>query len=147
MGFPLSWTSSTSERELGSSTFVHLPLSSWPLGRVVTALPEITRNLGDLTVFSHEREANLGEKERKVREELQIPIMPNLLDVFQFAQKTSFPRLWRFVMKTMTIMPTSVACEQSFSYFKRTRHINMGDETAKFFLMARLSHYDYDYNL
>ena len=109
--------------------------------------PEITKNWGDLTIFSHEREANLGEKERKIREDLRIPIMPNLLDVFQFSQKTSFPRLWRFFMRNMTIIPTSVACEQSFSYFKRTRHTNIGDETAKIFLMARLSHYDYDYNL
>ena len=114
---------------------------------MVTALPEITKNWGDLTVSAHEREANLGEKKRIIREELLIPITPNLLDVFQLVRKTSFPRLWRFVVKTMTIMPTSVACEQSFSYFKRTRHINMGDETAKIFLMARLSHYDKNYNL
>ena len=109
--------------------------------------PETTNNWGDLTISAHERETNLGEKERKIREELRIPIMPNLLDVFQFTQKTSFPGLWRFVMKVMTIIPTSVACEQSFSYFKRTRHINMGDETAKIFLMARLSHYDNNYDL
>ena len=49
-------------------------------------------------------------------------------------------------MRNMAIMPTSVACEQSFSYFKRTRHINMGDKTAKFFLFARLNHYETDDN-
>ena len=37
--------------------------------------------------------------------------------------------------------------EQSFRHFKRTRPINMGDETAKFFLFARLNHYETDYNL
>ena len=49
--------------------------------------PEITKNWGDLTVFSHEREANLGEKERKIREELRIPIMPILLEGFSSLKK------------------------------------------------------------
>ena len=69
------------------------------------------------------------------------------MDVFGVIPKSYFPSLWKCVVRVLTIMPTTVACEQSFSYFKRTYHSNMGEGTAKLFLMVRLKLYDKCYNL
>ena len=126
-----------------SSTLAHLGLGeewSW-------LLPVLMAHRDVFVASSHQRGNNLSEKEEKIRLDLRISIEPNLLDVFQLVPKTSLQKIWRFVVRNLTIMPTSVACEQSFSYFKRTRHINMGDETAKKFLFARLNHYETSFNL
>ena len=58
--------------------------------------------------------------------------------MFGVIPKSYFPSLWKFVVRVLTIMPTTVACEQSFSSFKRTYHSNMGEGTAKVVLMVRL---------
>ena len=110
-------------------------------------VPENTKNWGTLRMSCCERENRLSSKEQQIRENFMIPVIPKLHDVFKAVAKTSSPNMWRFLVPNMTIIPTSVACEQSFSYFKRTQHVNMGEKTAKIFLMARLSHYNYDYNL
>ena len=124
------------------------PLSHLGLGEEWSlVLPVLTACRDNIVMSSYERENHLSAKEKKLREDLRIPIKPNLLDVFKIVEKTSFPRLWRFVLKSLSIMPTSVACEQSFSYFKRSRHKNMGEKTAKTFLFVRLNHYETDFNL
>ena len=115
-----------------SSSLSHLGLADeWSL-----LVPVKRANEGKLVMSCFDRENHLTEKEKEIREDLRIPIKPNLLDVFQLVEKTSFPRLWRFFMRNMAIMPTSVACEQSFSYFKRTRHINMGEKLQSFLIRA-----------
>ena len=73
--------------------------------------------------------------------------IPNLIDAFHVIDRRVYPRIWRFLVRVLTIIPTSVACEQSFSLFKRTIHTNMSEQTAKIFLMARLNHFNYDFNL
>ena len=78
---------------------------------------------------------------------LQMPTAPNLTDAFDIIPKDQFPDLWRFAVRLLTILPTTVPCEQSFSYFKRTRHINMSEQTAKTLLYWRMSLYNYNYNL
>ena len=78
---------------------------------------------------------------------LQIRPVPNLVDAFKAVPKDRFPLVWRFLVRTLTILPTTVACEQSFRYLKRTLHANMSETTAKYFLFSRLSLYNYNYNL
>ena len=86
-------------------------------------------------------------RDKKMKELLQIQTTPNLTYAFHVVDTPDFPNLWRFLVRVHTIIPTTVACEQSFSFFKRTIHVNMSDQTSKIFWMARLSHYNYDYNL
>ena len=78
---------------------------------------------------------------------LQMPTVPSIVDAFQVIPKDSFPGLWRFVVRLLTIMPTTVPCEQSFSYFKRTLHVNMAEQTAKTLLFSRLTLFNYNYHL
>ena len=88
-----------------------------------------------------------SDREKELRRLLQTHTTSNLIDVFGVIGRSYFPALWRFVVRVLTIMPTTVACEQSFSFFKRTYHHNMGEGTAKIFLMVRLKLYDTSYNL
>ena len=90
---------------------------------------------------------SLGEKDKRLRQFLHVPITYNLLDVFEIFPRAVLKNLWLFVVRTLTIMPTTVACEQSFSYFKRTQHINMSEETAKIFLLARMKLYERSHEL
>ena len=53
-----------------------------------------------------------------------------MLDVFKVIDPNNFPFLWDVVLKTLTVMPTSVACEQSFSRLRNKRHENMKLETS-----------------
>ena len=87
------------------------------------------------------------EGRKKTMDLRQIQPTPNLIDAFEVIDVEDFTNLWRFLVRVHTIIPTTVACEQSFSFFKRTIHINMSDQTSKIFLTARLSHYNSDCNL
>ena len=78
---------------------------------------------------------------------LQVHTVPTLVDTFGIIPRDSFPGIWRFVVRMLTIIPTTVACEQSFSYFRRTQHVNMSGDTAKILLFSRMSLYNYNYNL
>ena len=98
-------------------------------------------------VSANQRSVCGTTREKKTMDLLQIQPTPNLIDAFEVIDRENFTNLWRFLVRVHTIIPTTVACEQSFSFFKQTIHINMSDQTAKIFLMARLSHYNYDYNL
>ena len=102
----------------------------------------------DLVLGRTEQMSRLFSRlENKLRDLLELPTTSNLDDVFGVLPKGSLPRLWRFVVRIHTIMPTTVACEQCFSYFKRTNHINISDQTAMVFLFARLYLYEKRYNL
>ena len=94
-----------------------------------------------------EEAESLCKSENNIQELLRIQPTTNLLDVFRAIDKNEYPNIWRFVIRNLTIMPTTVACEQSFSYFKRTAHINMSETTAKNFLFARLGLYEKDFHL
>ena len=61
----------------------------------------------------------LGDNEKELRKLLQTPTTSNLIDVFGVLARSYFPSLWRFVVRVLTIMPTTVACEQSFSFFQK----------------------------
>ena len=99
-------------------------------------------------VFSKSAQRLKSRSQReKTSQLLQIGSSKKLTDVFHVLDKRHFNNTWRFVIRVLTIMPTTVACEQSFSFFKRTIHINMSDQTAKIFLMARKNHFNHDFNL
>ena len=89
----------------------------------------------------------MGKAGKEFRRLLGIPTIINIIDVFDVVPKTHFPSLWKFVIRMLTIIPSTVACEQSFSYFKRTIHTNMGEKTAKSFLFARLNLYETIFDL
>ena len=89
----------------------------------------------------------LSGREKGLRSQFEIPTTTNLIDVFGVIPKSYFPSLWKFVVRVLTLIPTTVPCEQSFSYFKRTFHSNMAEGTAKIFLMVRLKLYETCYNL
>ena len=97
--------------------------------------------------LSHARIGRLSSRERQVRDLLQTPVVPNLIEAFGVVPRWFFPILWLFVVRTLTIMPTTVACEQAFSYFKRTLHTNMSEETARNLLFSRLSLYKSSFKL
>ena len=96
---------------------------------------------------THERPASLITRERETMELLQTPSTTNLIDAFHAIDRQGFYNILRFVVRALTIIPTSVACEQSFSFFKRTIHTNMSEQTSKIFLMARMNLFNYDFNL
>ena len=110
-------------------------------------VPFIFSHFSLITTQSEIRNELMRQKEKDLRKQLEIPTSINLMDVFDVVPKAHFPSLWKFVIRTLTIIPTTVACEQSFSYFKRTIHTNMGEKTAKSFLFARLNLYERSYNL
>ena len=53
-----------------------------------------------------------------------------LMDVFTIIQRDKYPLLWKTASKVLSIMPTSVECEQSFSCLKNKMHPNMTKENA-----------------
>ena len=78
---------------------------------------------------------------------MAFPTTTNLIDTLRTTGKEQYNQLWRFVVMVLTIMPTTVECEQSFSYFKRTAHINMTEENAKNILLTRPNLYETCFNL
>ena len=104
----------------------------------------IHMNQGQIQMENYERCVRRRSQERKVRQQLATPNCINLLDVFKVIPKDEFPITWSFVVKFLTIMPTTVGCEQSFSYFRRTIHTNMSEETGMVFLFKRLELYGND---
>ena len=107
----------------------------------------VMSNRDTIVGAAEERFGRLSTRERDVRNEIQAPLTPNIIDVFRVFPRNSLPVLWRFVVRVLTIMPTTVACEQSFSYFKRTLHSNMSDVTAQSFIFSRLSLYNRNHEL
>ena len=57
-----------------------------------------------------------------------------LLDVFKIISPNNYPFLWDVTLKTTTVMPTSVNCEQSFSRLRNKMHENMKQETSFHFM-------------
>ena len=49
--------------------------------------------------------------ERKVKRLLDFPRTTNLTDVLSLTQKDRFSQLWSFLVRVLTIMPTTVECE------------------------------------
>ena len=124
-------------------TFRHFGISEeWSSFFVLAFLKK-----GEVLQATVERNQVYGRREREMRHLLQVPRTPNLVDAFGVVGKAGYNNLWRFFVRMLTIMPTTVACEQSFSFFKRTIHSNMSEETAKFFLNGRMVLYERNYNL
>ena len=61
-----------------------------------------------------------------------------LLDVFEEIGRDDYPELWNNVLQLLSLMPTSVGCEQSFSVLKHKLHTNMKKETAILFKQNHL---------
>ena len=101
----------------------------------------------NIETTSERRNGLMLRREKKIRELIGTPTIANLTDVFKIIPKDTFPSTWKFVLRILSIMPTTVSCEQTFSYYKRTIHTNMGEKTAKSFLFARLNLYETSYNL
>ena len=57
-----------------------------------------------------------------------------LLDIFDFVDSNNYPQLWQQVLKTVSLFPTTVSCEQSFCRLRNKLHENMNKETAFSFL-------------
>ena len=57
-----------------------------------------------------------------------------LLDVFQVIKHDNYPFLWEMTVKALTIMPTTVSCEQQFSQLRHKLHYNMAKETSFAFM-------------
>ena len=53
-----------------------------------------------------------------------------LIDVFKIIKKDEYPLLWKSVLLVLSFLPTTVACEQSFSRLKHKMHQNMDTENA-----------------
>ena len=105
-------------------------------------VPLIISNFSLISPQSQIRNEMMKKLEKELRKLFEITTITNFIDVFVVVPKTDYPSMWKFVVRILTIIPTTVACEQSFSYFKRTLHTNMGEKTAKSFLFARLNLYE-----
>ena len=57
-----------------------------------------------------------------------------LLDVFEKVERADYPDVWSEVLKLLSIMPTSVGCERTFSILKHKLHPNMKKENAIVFM-------------
>ena len=86
----------------------------------------------DVWARTRERLTSLTTREAETMELLNTRSIPNLIDAFHVIDRRVYPRTWRFLVRVLTIIPTSVSCEQSFSFFKRTIHTNMSEQTADF---------------
>ena len=82
----------------------------------------ITRLHNDVWRKSHEHEESLSSSEKNLRQLFETRVFPNLIDAFGVVERGAFPNLWRFVIRILTIMPTSVECEQSFSFLNNTKN-------------------------
>ena len=71
----------------------------------------VMRNRGVIMGVAEERLGRLSSRENDVRSEIQAPTIPNIIDAFRVFPRERFPLLWRLVIRLLTIMPTTVACE------------------------------------
>ena len=69
----------------------------------------VTTNRDVIVAVAEERLGRLSSREKDVRCEIQAPTIPNIIDVFRVFPRDGFPFLWRFVVRVLTIMPTTVA--------------------------------------
>ena len=58
------------------------------------------------------------DREKELMRTLQTHTTSNLIDVFGVIARSYFHSSWSFVVRVLTIMPTTVAREQSFSFFQ-----------------------------
>ena len=57
-----------------------------------------------------------------------------LFDGFKIVNPVNFPSLWDITLTAITILPTTVSCEQQFSRLRQRLHENMRKETSFAFL-------------
>ena len=86
----------------------------------------------DVLAWTRERLARLTTTETKAMDLLDTRTLPNIIDAFHVIDRREFPYIWRFLIRVLTIIPTTVACVQSFSYFKRTIHTNIPRKRQRF---------------
>ena len=69
-----------------------------------------------------------------------------LFDVFKIVPRKKYPSLWQLVLRVLSFLPTTVGCEQSFSFLKRKLHQNMSMENAFNLCQAsqRVTHFSFD---
>ena len=68
-----------------------------------------------------------------------------LFEVFKVIHKEKYPALWKLVLRALSFLPTTVGCEQSFSFLKRKMHQNMTKENAFNLCLAsqRVTHFSF----
>lgn len=103
----------------------------------------------EIEAISREIVTKKDEIGRQVQTSYQTQQRPTptitLLDVFKVIDRRNYPFLWEVVVKTLTILPTTVSCEQSFSCLKHRLHENMLKETAFCFLGMVQRHTEFQY--
>ena len=87
-------------------------------------------------IVNNEEAIKNGENRTYTRDEMgQSSMKPiTLLDVFQVINRDNYPFRWNVTLKEVTIMPTTVSCEQQFSRLRHKLHNNMAKETAFAFM-------------
>ena len=59
-----------------------------------------------------------------------------LIDVFTIIQREKYRFFWKTALTALSILPTTVSCEQSFSSLKHEMHQNMAEKTGFDFYQA-----------
>ena len=80
---------------------------------------DVLSHRDDVVMAAGERLGRLSAREQDVRIVLGTPPTPSIIDSFRDLPREGFPLLRRLVIRLLTIMPTTFACEQSFSYLKK----------------------------
>ena len=73
---------------------------------------------------------NAAVERRGGKKPNRMPTSMTLLDVFDVVNRNNFPFLWNAVVRTMSMMPTTVSCEQYFCRLRHETHENTSKETA-----------------
>ena len=68
-----------------------------------------------------------------------------LFEVFKIVNRTNYPFLWDITLKAITILPTTVSCEQQFSRLRHKLHENMRKETSFAFLSMSQKRKDFSF--
>ena len=70
-----------------------------------------------------------------------------LFEVFKIVNRTNYPFLWDITLKAITILPTTVSCEQQFSRLRHKLHENMRKETSFAFLSMSQKRKEFSFSM
>ena len=98
--------------------------------------PEIPLMAREILLRREEIEGNSSQPINQTTDTKSGISVITLQQVFKTIEKDSFPFLWNVMIKTISFMPTSASCEQSFSCLKHRLHENMKKTTAINFLLS-----------
>ena len=92
---------------------------------------EVERIVCEILTKSQQIIEVYNQRRLRLTEKAGIDVLTqvNLSDVFQVVKREAYPLLWGEMVKTLTVLPTTVSCEQCFSVVKHSIHVNMKAET------------------